>query len=137
MAPYADPVFDGRNIRPFPPRTRLQALLYAQVLQADGQDWRNVLLDTAAASPQHVPQDAPRDLRFIEGAARFPQDEILRRLRILGLALDSPLSVIAVELLPEPASPAANPLTAQLGDVRIYRTSTLTPVPEICPPQLP
>jgi hypothetical protein len=48
------------------------------------------------------------------------------------LALDSSLSVIAVELLPEPASNVANPLAAQLGDVRIYRTSPLTPVPKVC-----
>jgi hypothetical protein len=68
------------------------------------------------------------------GAAVFAQDEIVRRLAILGLPLDSPLSVIAVELLPEPGSTAHEPLTSQLGEVRIYRTSPLTPVPEICPP---
>jgi hypothetical protein len=102
------------------------------VFQADGQGWRNVLLETVAAFPEHIPQDVPIDRRFIEGEATFAQDDILRRLRALGLAIDSALSVIAVELLPELASEVANPLTAQLGDMRIYRTSPLTPVPEIC-----
>jgi hypothetical protein len=132
LAPYADPIFDERNIRPFPPRTRLQALLYAQVEQIDGQGWRNVLLGTAAASPQQVPLRDQPDRRFLEGQATFAEEDIARRLGILGLAHDSPLSVIAVELLAEPASNVANPLAAQLGDGRIYRTSPLTPVPKVC-----
>ena len=135
-APFAAPVFDGQNIRAFPPRTTLQALLYAQVMQADGAAWRNVLLATgAAALPRR--QEAHLDLRFVQGVTTFPQDEILRRLRILGLPLDAALSVVAVELLPEPNSPTRDPLTAELGEVRIYRASPLTPVPEICPPPAP
>jgi hypothetical protein len=134
-APFAAPVLDGQNIRPFVPTTRLHALLYVQVMQADGLAWRNILLATVAAEPQRLRQAIDRDLRFLQAAAIFPQDEILRRLRILGLPLDSSLSVVAVELLPETNSPTREPLTSELGDVRIYRTSTLTPVPQICPPQ--
>jgi len=132
-APFAAPVFDGQNIRTFPPRTTLHALLYAQVMQADGQAWRNVLLATGAAE-FHRRHQAHLDLRFVQGVITFPQDEILRRLRILGLPLDAPLSVVAVELLPEATSTTRNPLTSELGEVRIHRTSPLTPVPEICPP---
>jgi hypothetical protein len=55
---------------------------------------------------------------------------------LLGLPLDSALSVIAVELLPEPNSPTTQPLGSELGEVRIYRTSPLTPVPAICPPMV-
>src|SRR5262249_23472929 len=43
-APYATAVSEGRIVRPLLPRSRLFALLYAQVLQADGQAWRNILL---------------------------------------------------------------------------------------------
>jgi hypothetical protein len=132
-APFAAPVFDRQNIRTFPPRTTLYALLYTQVMQADGQAWRNVLLATGAAELQHR-HEVHLDLRFVQGMATFPQDEILRRIRILGLPLDSTLSVVAVELLPEPNSTTRDPLVSELGDVRIYRASPLTPVPEICPP---
>lgn len=44
-APYATAVFKGRNVTARPPRTELWCLLYAQVRQADGQDYRNILLD--------------------------------------------------------------------------------------------
>jgi hypothetical protein len=134
-APFAAPTFDGQNIRPSSPRTTLHALLYAQVMQADGQAWRNVLLSTVAAAPQRLRHEPHLDLRFRQGVATFSQDEIVRRLRILGLPIDASLSVITVELLPEPTSTVQNPLTSQLGDIRIYRTSPLTSVPEICPPQ--
>jgi hypothetical protein len=43
-APYAVTVHKGRNVTANPPRTELWALLYAQVKQADGKDFRNVLL---------------------------------------------------------------------------------------------
>ena len=44
-APYAVAVFNGKNVTANPPRTELWALLYAQVKQADNQDFRNILLD--------------------------------------------------------------------------------------------
>lgn len=44
-APYAVAVHDGKNVTADPPRTELWALLYAQVKQADSQDYRNILLD--------------------------------------------------------------------------------------------
>ena len=37
-------VFNGKNVTAAPPRTELWALLYAQVKQADNQDFRNILL---------------------------------------------------------------------------------------------
>ena len=65
----------------------------------------------------------------------FSQDEIVRRLNRLGLPLDASLSVIAVELLPELTSPFEDPLGRDLGQVRILRTSPLTAVPAVCPPE--
>lgn len=44
-APYAKAVFHGRNVTSDPPRTSLYCLLYAQVIQADKQAYRNILLD--------------------------------------------------------------------------------------------
>lgn len=43
-APYAKAVANGKNMTSSPPRTQLWALLYAQVKQADGKDYRNILL---------------------------------------------------------------------------------------------
>ncbi|GAA0879808.1 hypothetical protein GCM10009119_27770 [Algoriphagus jejuensis] len=43
-APYAKAVFRGKNVTSKPPRTSLWTLLYAQVHQADGLDFRNILL---------------------------------------------------------------------------------------------
>lgn len=44
-APYAKAVWQGRNVTCDPPRTQLHGLLYAQVRQADGKGYRNILLD--------------------------------------------------------------------------------------------
>jgi hypothetical protein len=43
-APYAKAVANGKNVTSAPPRTQLWALLYAQVKQADGKEFRNILL---------------------------------------------------------------------------------------------
>ncbi|MBE7174993.1 MAG: hypothetical protein INR69_01225 [Mucilaginibacter polytrichastri] len=44
-APFAKAVFGGKNVTSDPPRTSLWALLYAQVKQADGLGYRNILID--------------------------------------------------------------------------------------------
>ena len=44
-APFAQAVFNGKKVTADPPRTELWCLLYAQVAQADGKDFRNILLD--------------------------------------------------------------------------------------------
>ncbi|TDQ19338.1 hypothetical protein DFQ04_1159 [Algoriphagus boseongensis] len=43
-APFAKAVYNGKNVTSKPPRTSLWAVLYAQVYQADGLDFRNILL---------------------------------------------------------------------------------------------
>ena len=43
-APYANPVYNGVSLIPAIPRTELWGLLYVQVIQADGQAFRNILL---------------------------------------------------------------------------------------------
>ena len=113
------------------PRSQLFALLYAQVLQADGAAWRNVLLLRARAQARQE-----QDMRVAPGEAQFDQQDVLRALRMLGLKPDAPLSALVVETLPEPGSPFADPLGSDLGQVRFLRTSTLVPVPEVCPPHV-
>lgn len=43
-APFAKAVLKGKNVTAKPPRTSLWSLLYTQVSQADGLDFRNILL---------------------------------------------------------------------------------------------
>ncbi|MEO8794091.1 MAG: hypothetical protein ABI390_01425 [Daejeonella sp.] len=43
-APFATAVMNGKNMTANPPRTTIWCLLYAQVVQADGLDHRNILI---------------------------------------------------------------------------------------------
>lgn len=106
-APFATAVFqDQRLTRPTAgdPRTRIWALLYAQVTQADGTSKRNVLLARAPAVPRFEMDDAsavlPPRTRDVIGVARFDTGAVESVLAELALPPDSPLSVVAVELLP-------------------------------------
>ncbi|MFI5648980.1 hypothetical protein [Kitasatospora sp. NPDC051705] len=133
---HAASVADGTGVRPYPPATTISALLYAQVQQADGRDWRNVLLDSRphAGGPPAWKHE-PFDPQVPSSVLSFPNGEILAKLAFLGLPLDASLSVVAVEALPEPGGRnELPPLSQGLGSVRVLRTSPLTPVPAICPP---
>lgn len=133
-AQFATPVFEGQNLLPSPPRSEIWTLLYAQVTQADGAARRNILLGRKPArlndkKSGFVP--IQRNLLSLQGLAYWDQDEIRTLLHSLALPLDSPLSVLAVETLPE-IGRRADPIGGNLGYVRILRTSPLTPVPAIC-----
>ena len=145
-SPLATPVLNGRNVRAVPPATLMQALLYAQVLQVDGQSWRNILILRSAGEVLSPPVPVKEDARFLPVLAEFLQGAIVGALGMLGLPLDCPLSVVVMELLPENSGHPnkavfepvpVSPLGAGLGRVRILRTSALTPVPAICPPKVP
>jgi hypothetical protein len=106
-APHATAVFqDKRLTQPSvgDPRTRIWVLLYAQVTQADGSTRRNVLLGRAPAIAQVALDDAgkpvPPKTRDVMGLAQFDEQAVEQRLADLALPASSPLSVIAVELLP-------------------------------------
>ena len=110
---YAQAVLNGKNITADPPRTQIWALLYAQVRQADDDDNRNILLDDRILIPRQrvleftkfgavaLPvgafenRDAP-----IHGLAVWRGDEVTAMLASLGLASDSSLSVLCVEMMP-------------------------------------
>ncbi len=222
-APYAQAVFNGKNVTADPPRTALWALLYAQVKQADNQDYRNILLGDkqldwrvqVETDPQvnwlaQYDDQQRRLLKSISvknwsdelnygkfqhvyklvdqttiakdatryGTSVWSNAEITQLLQLYGLPVDSPLSVLVVEILPaitnifehisglEDAAvnerlrqdiqiaslpetgaarqrvnqlnlardyqPAADPLSDELGQHRILRTSPLTEVPFTC-----
>jgi len=132
-APYANPVFAGRSLLPPSPFSEIWVLLYAQVTQADGNGQRNILL---GRKPARNNRD---EFQFRTGhgdtemyvTAMWDQSEIEAMLRALALARHSPMSVLAVELLPEQGR-IADPLGIGLGQARILRTSPLTAVPMVC-----
>jgi hypothetical protein len=129
-ATFATPVLAGRNLLPPFPSTELWFLLYAQVVQADAADWRNILLARRRGFPDErkIRQRAELDL---SASAGWTQGEIRSILDAFSLPVDSRLSVLAVELLPE-AEPPSDPLGANLGEVRILRTSPLVKLSDVC-----
>jgi hypothetical protein len=222
-APYAVTVYKGKNVTADPPRTEIWALLYAQVKQADGKDYRNILLHekkldwrvrvehkknvnrltryTAVERNtlkyisvknwsdelSYAKLDAAYQLTDYTtvnkdatkyGTAIWSNTEVNQLLALYGLPLDSPLSVLCVEMLPtitniydavtnidtpgvatklrtqlqtdtvpdefmaadvksQRASMALinegpSPLSDQLGQYRILRTSPLVAVPFVC-----
>ena len=104
-APFATAVFNDKRLTlpPMDPRTRIWVLLYAQVVQADATMRRNVLLGRAPAMPRFDTEDgkvvAPKT-RDVTGVAEFRASDVEAALDDLALPRDTPLSVIAVELLP-------------------------------------
>jgi hypothetical protein len=69
---------------------------------------------------------------FVEGEVRWTGAEVKAGLARAGLPEQSQISVLAVELLPEPNGNFADPLAGDLGEVRILRTSPLCPVARNC-----
>jgi hypothetical protein len=141
-ADFAQPFLNGRNLVPDPPNTQLWAVLYVQIYQADGASRRNIQLDVrpirllsrdeATSLQLPVYSDPAGMQRQTVGFAWWAETELTARLNSLGLPADSPLSVLAVEVLPEPNTPFADPLGSQLGEVRILRTSPLSAVSDLC-----
>jgi hypothetical protein len=164
-APYANTVYNGTRVYDFlagDPQTRIWFMLYAQVLQADAASYRNVLLThqlgATLANPPGSPDPNPQHSfnRDPFAGVTFAQAAVEDFLTVLGLPTTTPLSVLAVEVLPGPLSvPLAgpgpkiaeradagaahasaveqeDPLGASLGLRRILRTSPLAAVPTIC-----
>jgi hypothetical protein len=123
-APFATTVFDGKNVTSDPPRTSLWCLLYAQVKQADGLGYRNILFDerplyqpsfglikerlikewkqTGVVSAFEVEAAFYLHEALYSQAARYGETiwsntEISDILELYGLPVDAPLSVLCVE----------------------------------------
>jgi hypothetical protein len=125
-APFARAIFKGRNVTSDPPRTSLWCLLYAQVKQADGLDWRNILLDEIRLERKPISRHREtfgeriakagnkvliRQLQLEmvqvvtvekeavwQGYGGWDNKEIAELLYLYGLPSDSPLSVLCVEV---------------------------------------
>jgi hypothetical protein len=130
-APFATPVQNGRSVRRFPPATEIYVMIYAQVYQSDGADFRNVLLGRKPARFKESQLEFQRQPDAFYGNATWSKSEIQLLLESLTLDSDAPLSCLAVETLPG-GEPFPDPLGSGLGNERLLRTSPLVPVPELC-----
>jgi hypothetical protein len=130
-APFAAPYVGLRRVLPMQPNTELWVVLYGRVMQADGSTRRNIQLDLRRLSLPRRRRERVVPL-FVEGEASWSGDEVRSALDRAGLPEETPLSTLAVELLPEPNGSFADPLGGDLGQVRILRTSPLTAVERRC-----
>jgi hypothetical protein len=133
-APFAEAYAEGRDFNPSP-QTEMWFLLYAQVREVSGASWRNVLL--LRHRGRMLEEGVEPLTRY--AATEFDLAAASGALRSLALSADAPLSMLAVELMPAPLindggnlNRYGDPLGADLGQVRILRTSPLTPVPTAC-----
>lgn len=136
-APYAAPVYNGQSLLRGEPQTEIWGVIYTQVIQADGATFRNILLSEKRMVSMRT--DQQYGLAYIKqaptldlyGGCGWSQIEITQALENMGLPPESPLSILAIELFKN-HEPVAQPIGQDLGKMRIYRTSRLVPVPEIC-----
>lgn len=136
-APYATPIYNGLSLLTGDPQTEIWGVIYTQVMQADGATFRNILLSEKKMFP--IRRNGQFELAFskqkqtlnLYSGTGWSQTEIVQALENMGLPPESPLSILAIELFKN-HEPVAAPLGQDLGKMRIYRTSRLVPVPEIC-----
>ncbi len=139
-APYARPYYEGANLLPQPPNTEIWVVLYAQVHQADNASMRNIELVVQRASLKREVLGAVGIEDFasagtpsgLMATANFSNADIEALLAQFGLDDETPLSALAIELIPEPNSPFNDPLRSELGEVRILRTSPLMTIEGVC-----
>ena len=135
-APFATPIYNGQSLLRGEPQTEIWGVLYTQVLQADGAAFRNILLGekrmiALRKGDNYTAFYQQQSVTDLYGGCGWSQNEITNLLENMGLPPDAPLSILAVELFKNYA-PVAAPVGQDLGKMRIYRTSRLVPVPEIC-----
>jgi hypothetical protein len=126
---FATPYLGLKQVTPFRPNTEIWFVLYARLLQADGQSWRNVQIDLRPSSKVRLGKSAAR---VPQAEGRWTDQQVRVALWRAGLDPDTPLTVLAVETLPEPNGSFADPLGGDLGQVRVIRTSPLAEVAEEC-----
>ena len=130
-APYAPPYIGLHRVLPNQPNTEIWIVLYARVVQADASTKRNIQIDLRQLQilREHQVNAAPL---FVEGETSWSGDEVKAALQFAGFPEDAPISVLAVELMPEPNGSFEDPLGGDLGQVRILRTSPLSSVERGC-----
>ncbi len=122
-APYAKAVSNGKNVTANPPRTSIWGLLYAQVMQADGKTYRNILIDErklVLKEPYDIKTNPfvghqggddivewERNISLLKtlkteatqhASCSWQNEEIRQKLELYGLPEDASLSVICVEV---------------------------------------
>ena len=137
-AGYAKPVLHGQIVGNGRPHTTIAFLLFAQVPQADGSSFRNILLKHVLANPVSADEGDPAEY----ARQVFRLANILAVLDALGLPATVPLSIVGVEFLPAGGSVEGgrqqpgnqpDPLESDtFAQRRILRTSPLTPVEPAC-----
>ncbi len=124
---HAQSFFEGRNVTPPKPRTDIYACLYAQVLQADGIHYRNILIDKLLLlkpffttdldevtaynkrrkdneeigkpfTPPEPPVLLPGSPPY--GVTFWNMKDVREKLRFLGIDDNTSLSVLSIELMP-------------------------------------
>ncbi|PWT86709.1 MAG: hypothetical protein C5B58_00990 [Acidobacteria bacterium] len=130
-ASYAQPFYDGANVLPHPPNSEVWIALYVQVHQADKSTMRNIQLDVRRGilNRRRTVHSRAREQMAEAG---WSDADLARLLAEFGLASGALLSVLAIELLPEPNGGFADPLGGDLGEVRILRTPPLSPIQTVC-----
>ncbi|MBZ5636271.1 MAG: hypothetical protein LAO55_24340 [Acidobacteriia bacterium] len=160
-AQYAVALFGGRNVTSRPPKTEIWCMLYAQVKQADAKQERNILLAEAKVEyvasnqwnissflakrseiPVRVANSVDVNLDMpATGVVSWSETELQQLLSQFNLARTTGLSVLAVEMMPrydhyirigKAPDTSVRPLSQQLGQYRILRTSPLVAAPDIC-----
>ena len=119
--------YQGRR-RSWRPRTQIWMVLYARVRQADGRSTRNLQIDARRA----VSLPGLLSIGSTRIEATWSDSELAFLLQRVGLPAATPLSMLAVEVLPEPNGSFFDPVGSDLGQVRIMRTSPLTEIPATC-----
>lgn len=128
-APFATPYLGLKQVTPSRPNTELWFVLYARLRQADGQGWCNVQIDLKPAREVRPGKSAPI---APQAEGRWTDQQVKDALARAGLDPETPLTVLAVELLPEPNGSFSDPLGGDLGQVRVIRTSPLAAVEQDC-----
>jgi hypothetical protein len=110
--------------------------LYARVPQADRKAWRNVLISrTQLATPQIANDPMGDGSRILYGEGVIFTQTLNTALTSFGLALDTPLTILAAELFRDPSvkDPSdIDPLGERLGHSRTLRISPLAAVRDAC-----
>ncbi len=129
-ASFAESYFKGSNCTPISPRTNIYALLYAQVLQADGKQYCNILIDQVSLQKPSRNNNIVKPVGLTSWALKDVRTILLRK----GMDVNASLSVLAIEIMPDsrPNDFQVNSFI-DLENIRILRTSRLYKIADSCP----
>ncbi|MGB5985742.1 MAG: hypothetical protein WBG37_10585 [Desulfobacterales bacterium] len=128
-APYAVPYLGQKRVAPDKANTQIWFILYARIMQADGESWRNVQIDLKKG---HREKQIGNALIAPHARADWTAEEIKDALTLADLDLKTALTMLAAELMPEPNGSFIDPLGGDLGQVRVLRTSPLMNAERSC-----